>query len=146
MLPEIRLVLLNYWNKVQCSMCQLPTSTHMVICFLTCHNGNKQFEPHTKPYIQKSKIYWGIVSSQNPHYLWLKTYGIIIRFVVRVDTISSNPVATEWAIPPDMNDGQNFLLVSCSWDKGCLAALQFSYPFSCLLFQCKGKSAWGPRA
>jgi hypothetical protein len=29
---------------------------------LTCHNGNKQFEP----YIQKSKIYWSIAWGQNP--------------------------------------------------------------------------------
>jgi hypothetical protein len=61
-------------------------------------------------------------------------------FAVLVDTISSNPVAAEWAIPPDLSDGQNFLLDSCSWDKGCLAALQFWYPFSCLLFHSNGKS------
>jgi hypothetical protein len=61
-------------------------------------------------------------------------------FAVLVDTISSNPVAAEWAIPPDLSDGQNFLLASCSWDKGCLAALQFWYPFSCLRFHSNGKS------
>jgi len=69
---------------------------------------------------------------------------MLIGFVVRVDTISSNPVANpvaaEWAITPDLSDVQNFLLASRSWEKGYLAALQFWYPFSCLLFHSNGKS------
>ncbi len=48
-----------------------------------------------------------------------------IGFVVHVNIIRSNPMTVEWAIPPDLNDGQNFLLASCFWDKGCLVALQF---------------------
>jgi hypothetical protein len=45
-LLEIPLVLLNCWNKVQCSMCQLYTHGNLS---LTCRNGNKQFGPCIEP-------------------------------------------------------------------------------------------------
>ncbi len=42
MLPKISLVLLIYQNKVQCSMCELPT-VHTCDLSLSYHSGNKQF-------------------------------------------------------------------------------------------------------
>ncbi len=69
----------------------------------------------------------------------IKNIGANYKICCSCYTISSNPVAAEWAIPPDLSDGQNFLHAPCCSEKGCLAALQFWYPFSCFLFHSDGK-------
>ncbi len=52
----------------------------------------------------------------------IKNVGDNYRICCSYDIISSNPMVAKWAIPLGLSDGQNFL-ASCSWDKGCIAAL-----------------------